>query len=441
MTFESKSVWAVLGLSFILKLCLNAFVPFAPDESYYWVWSHFLDLSYMDHPGMVAWLLAIGQIFSFIPHGERIPSIILGHLTLVVWILIANRLWSQTLTWRWLMSYLAIPFLGLGSLLVTPDVPVLFFWSLSFLFLMHWLRAPSTGLAILLGSSLGLGFCSKYHMVLFVLSFLIYVWREEPKFNQSHFYGVSLVIASGLVTSLPVIIWNFNNDWDSFRFQIRHGLGKSHWKPQWTSDYILGQFLLFSPLFWWLYLKGSKFLSLRLFFWMSFIPWIFFFFSSFRGAVQANWPIVSLAPALFLAIGAHQNWKLIKGIIVFYFFLATIVLSLWIFPWWEKAPDKLTEVHQIRALQAKVMPYQPLYGGSYQIASTLWYYSKKPVYKLRSMSRPDQFDYWEGSLPKESPYFVVREKNEPLPDWLIKSKAPSMVILDLGRYELVKVSP
>lgn len=441
MTFESKSIWAIMGLSLVLKLCLNAFVPFAPDESYYWVWSHFLDLSYMDHPGMVAWLFYLGKAFSFIPHGERIPTILMGHLTLLIWILIARDLWSQTLTWRWLISYLAIPFLGLGSLLVTPDVPVLFFWSLSFLLLLNWLAKPQPITSIFLGISLGLGFCSKYHMVLFVLGFLVFLWREKPKITKSHLTSSLLVFLSGLIACSPVLIWNFNNDFDSFRFQIRHGLGKDTWKPHWTSDYLLGQFLLFSPVFWWLYLKGSRFLSLRLFFWMSLVPWVFFFFSSFRGAVQANWPIVSLAPALFLVLAAHQNWKLIKGIVFFYLFAAAFVLSLWVYPWLEKAPDKLTEVHKIRALQSKVLPYQPLYGGSYQIASTLWYYSKRPVYKLRAMSRPDQFDYWEGSLPKESPFFVVREKNEPLPEWLQKLKAPNMVILDLGSYELVKVSP
>lgn len=439
MTFEAKSLWLIFGLSLALKLCLNVFIPFAPDESYYWVWTHFLQLSYLDHPGGVAWIFALGKIFSWIPHGERIPSILLGHATLLIWIYIAKQLWSETLTWRWLMSYLAIPFLGLGSLLVTPDVPVLFFWSLSTLLLLKWLKTPGPICSALLGVSLGLGFCSKYHMVLFVLGFVFYCWREKPRLTRSHWLSFITIALFGLIASSPVLVWNYNNNWDSFRFQIKHGLGKDVWKPHWTSDYLLGQFLLFSPLFWWLYLKGSRFISLRLFFWLSFVPWVFFFLSSFRGAVQANWPIVSLAPALFLAIGAHQSWRWIKPVLFFYWALSALVLSAWIYPWIKQAPDKLMEVHLLRELQAKVMPYQPLYGGSYQIASTLWYYSKTPVYKLRAMSRPDQYDYWEGSLPTESPFYVVREKNEPLPEWLQKLKAPSMVILDLGPYELLKV--
>ncbi len=440
MTLEFKSIGLIWGLSLVFKLCLSSFVPFAPDEAYYWVWSHFLDLSYLDHPGMVAWLFYFGKVFYWIPHGERIPAILMGHLTILVWYLVGRKLWDETLSWRWLITYLAIPFLGLGSILVTPDVPVLFFWSLSFLFLLNWLEHPKLQTSLFLGTSLGLGFCSKYHMVLFVLGFLVYVWRERPRLTKQHWQGAFLIVLAGSIASSPVLIWNFKNDWDSFRFQLNHGFGRSVWKPHWTGDYLAGQILLLSPLLWWLYLKSYRFHSLRLFFWMSAVPWIFFFVSSFRGAVQANWPIVSLAPALFLVIAAHRNWNFLKGVIVFYWLAAAVVVSLWVYPWAKEAPDKLTEIHSLRDAIPKVMPYQPLYGGSYQIASTLWYYSGRPVFKLRAMSRADQFDYWGESLPKENPFFVMREKNEPLPDWLIKLKAPHMVILDLGRYELVKVN-
>lgn len=440
MTLESKSIWLIWGLSLVFKICLSSFVPLAPDEAYYWVWSHHLSLSYLDHPGMVAWLFYLGQFFSFIPHGERLPTILMGHLTLLVWIFICRRLWTENLTWRWLITYLGIPFLGLGSILVTPDVPVLFFWSLSFLLLLHWLEEPKTQTSIFLGLSLGLGFCSKYHMVLFVLGFLVYLWREKPKLSKNHGQGFAIVFLFGLVASSPVLIWNYQNHWESFKFQINHGLGKNDWKPHWTGDYLLGQLLLLSPVLWWLYFKAYRFRSLRLYFWISAVPWFFFFLSSFRGAVQANWPIVSLAPALILAVASHKSWKLLKSVVFFYLLCSTLVLSLWVYPWLQQAPDKLTEVHALRESMVKALPYQPLYGGSYQIASILWYYSGRPVYKLRSMSRRDQFDYMNESLPQEDPFFVLREKNEPLPDWLRKLKAPSMVILDLGRYEVVKVS-
>lgn len=439
MNLESKSLWMILGLSLVLKLCLNAFIPLAPDEAYYWTWSFYPALSYLDHPGMVGWLFYLGNFFNFIPYGVRIPNILLGHLTLLVWIIIVRKLWSPELTWRFLLLYLAIPFLGLGSILVTPDVPVLFFWSLSFLFLLYWLKNPSLLISLLLGLCLGLGFCSKYHMVLFVLSFGIFVWREKPTLTRQHLLSFVPIFLLGLIASMPVLIWNFQNDWASFRFQINHGLGRSEWRPHWTGDYLAGQFLLFSPVLWFLYLKGARYRSLRLFFWMSLVPWVFFFLSSFRGAVQANWPIVSLAPALILATGAHQSWRLLKIVIGIYLAAAGVVLSLWIYPWAKDAPDKLTEVHQIREAMTKVLPYQPLYGGSYQIASVLWYYSGKPVFKVREMSRVDEFDRRAGSTPNESHFFVMREKNEPLPVWLTKLNAKSLIIMDLGRYELVRV--
>lgn len=440
MTFDSKSVWVLWLIALALKLSLSTFLPFAPDESYYWVWSHHLSLSYMDHPGMVAWLLWLGRFFSWIPHGERIPSLLLGHGTLLVWIFIIKNLWHDQLTWRWVSCYLAIPFLGLGSILVTPDVPVLFFFSTSFLFLMHWLKNPSIGLSLMLGTSLGLGFCSKYHIVLFPLSFLAFCLFEKPKLTRAHFRGGGFVVLFGILFCLPVLVWNFQNDWASFRFQFRHGFSGGGWKPNWTLEYLIGQFLVFSPVLWWLYLKGVRFQSLRIFFWFSAVPWIFFFYTSFKSSVEANWPILSLAPALVLALAAHQSWLSIKVQIGLYLGISLGVVSLWIYPWTESATDKLTEVHQIRKSLPAILPYQPLYGGSYQIASTLWYYSGKPTYKVQDMSRPDHYDYWLQSLPTASIFFILREKDESLPGWLLKRKAVTTLIESYGRFELVKVN-
>jgi hypothetical protein len=48
--------WAVaaLGALTLLRLAIAAWVPLAPDETYYWVWSRALAPGYPDHPPMVA---------------------------------------------------------------------------------------------------------------------------------------------------------------------------------------------------------------------------------------------------------------------------------------------------------------------------------------------------------------------------------------------------
>lgn len=427
-------------LTLFIKIGLSTLLPLAPDEAYYWVWSQHLQLSYFDHPGMVAWLLSLGSIFSFLPHGERIPAILLNHSLLLIWWLILQRLWTADLTRKWLLLVVASPFLGLGSILVTPDSPVLFFISLSLLFFIRQQSSRQWYWSLALGLSLGLGFCSKYHIVLLALSLLAYVALEK-RWKTIKPQDWLLVILGGLVGCAPVLLWNFQNDFMSFKFQLNHGLGKDTWQPHWTSDYILGQILIFFPSLLFLFAKGFRYQKLRLFFWVALIPWIFFFLSSFRGAVQGNWPIVAYHAALVLVVGASQSWKHFKGLIAFWLVAELIIVSQWIYPWWATAPDKLQEVHNIRSTIEPLKAYRPLYGGSYQISSILWYYSGEPVYKLRQMSRFDFFDQIDGSLPTASWFYVLRTTGERLPDWLQKQNPKVKIILEFPEYELIEVHP
>lgn len=427
-------------LTLVVKVGLSTLMPLAPDEAYYWVWSQAPQLSYFDHPGMVAWLFRLGQVFSFLPQGERIPAIFLNHSLLIIWYFILRSLWNDVLTKRWLILVVASPALGIGSILVTPDSPVLFFVSLSILFFIQLERTLRWYWAALLGLSLGLGFCSKYHIVLLALSFLAYV-TTEGRWSRFNWRLIGITIGAGLAGCAPVLVWNYLNDFASFRFQLNHGLGAKAWNPSWTADYLVGQLLVFFPSFLFLFLKGGQFRQLRLFFWVGSIPWLFFFFSSLRGSVEANWPMVGYHAAMVLVVASAKSWNHLKAVTALWLALGAIALPLWIWPLWESGPDKLTEVHQIRSHIEDLRAYQPLYGGSYQIASELWYYSGQPVYKLNSMSRPDYFDHLAGSKPTRPQFFVFREINEPLPKWLSDENPHVAVVQTFDRYEVVEVHP
>lgn len=435
-------IWfaAFWTITLFLKIGLSLLLPLAPDEAYYWVWSLQPQLSYFDHPGMVAWLLRLGASFGGLPQGERIPAIILNHSLLLVWFQILRRTWTLDLTKKWMIIVLASPFLGIGSILVTPDSPVLFFVSFATYFFLEQQRTGRWWWSLLLGLSLGLGFCSKYHIVLLPISFVLYLTFER-RWRSVRAQDWLLLIGGGLVGCAPVLLWNAQNDFMSFRFQLNHGLGKSEWQPHWTSDYLVGQILIFFPGLLYLFLKGWRFQKLRLFFWIAAVPWVFFFFSSFRGAVQGNWPIVAYHAALVLVIASHRSWRALRYLIAFWFVAELLVVSQWIYPWWSTAPDKLREVHEIRSHIEETRGYRPLFGGSYQIASILRYYSGEPLSKLRGMSRFDYFDQLEESLPREPVFYVLRTTNERLPDWLENQNPKVRVLFAYPDYDLIEVRP
>lgn len=161
--------WIFFWLFMLLaKMVIAYFLPLASDESYYWVWSHHLQLSYFDHPPFVAWLFKLGHPFESFGHWVRLPAVIMGHLTLLMWCLFLKARFDNLKIKSWLELVFFSPLLGYGALIVTPDIPLLFFWSLGLISLVQLVETRKLRWYLILGLALGLGFSSKYHMALFV---------------------------------------------------------------------------------------------------------------------------------------------------------------------------------------------------------------------------------------------------------------------------------
>src|SRR5438128_864494 len=88
---------------------------------------------------MVSWLFWLGQWTDFAAQAIRIPAVILAHCTLLVWYKILRPHLNDEQMKFWLVFVLLSPFLGAGSLIVTPDLPLVFFWSLALLTLQQLL--------------------------------------------------------------------------------------------------------------------------------------------------------------------------------------------------------------------------------------------------------------------------------------------------------------
>lgn len=192
-----NSILRIWWISLIFKLVLAAIIPLCPDEAYYWVWSKHLQLSYYDHPGMIAWLFKVGSLFEFLGNGVRWPIVILGHLTVLIWVKILNNIFNHETSKQWLWLSLSSPLLGFGSIIATPDVPVVFFWSVSVFLFLELERNPSWKSFALLGSALGLGFCAKYHIVLFPVLVFFYIFLEK-KFHLLRFKNILIAVLFGL---------------------------------------------------------------------------------------------------------------------------------------------------------------------------------------------------------------------------------------------------
>lgn len=411
-----KKIWLY---SLFVKVVIAILMPLGPDESYYWLWGHHVQLGYFDHPAMVGWLFWLGRFLEPYGHACRLPAVLMGHITLWIWILILKKFFSEDRLRSWTWLALSSPIIGFGSLIVTPDIPLVFFWSLAIYAFMEGLEKNRWRDYLLLGASLGLGFCSKYVIVLFVPIVIVYLLVEK-KWRLLDPKKIAGTIVVGLIFCSPVLIWNYQNDFASFRFQLSHGLNEPDpYEFRWTWNYVLAQVLILFPLVFYRAFKSRLEGLSRFLYYAAWGPLIFFLGTSFRAIVEANWPLTAY-PAFFALAAAETNHKQTTKITSrFWFGFYILIFASLMIPNFI-IYDKLREPFRYNVLAPLAQKYQPLYAGTHQMAASIWYINKKPIYKLRAMGRFDFFDEQPESLPHTEKFYLVKEDYSPPPDWVVQ---------------------
>lgn len=442
-----KSFYQIWLIALVVKIVLAIWLPFSNDEAYYWVWGHHPQWSYFDHPPFVGWLMWVGTFFENFGNAARLPGVLLGHFTLLIWNQILKPFLREETSPYWLFFVLLSPFLGIGSLIITPDVPLLFFWSLALLFLLRLLKRPSAFNYAMLGASLGLGFCSKYMIVLFVPIALAWIfWSKE--WRKVRWSLVPLTIAIGLLFCTPVLYWNAQNEWASFRFQLDHGFNDKNWSWRLPLEYAGGQILILFPTVVWLALRRKEPREASFLHFFGWLPLAFFLYSSFKAPVEANWPIMA-HPALlalaFLNAAGSKSSKVLRATLAIWVFAHALVLSEVALKWVPIDPKQLktSELTRFDVFLPMVEQHENVYLGSYQAAAAVSYKLRKQHYKLGGMNRRDFYDFVDSSFPSNgSTFWVGSEIYQPLPEWISEKNYQLSNVIPLSDdFKMIEVKP
>ncbi len=259
----SAWAWALLGAT-LLRLLLAAFVPLAPDEAYYWVWSHDLQPGYLDHPPMVAlWIRAGTALLGETPLGIRL----LGPLSVALGSVLLARAAAALFPDRpgsgpWAAALLnATLALGVGAVVMTPDTPLLFFWTLALWALARLHRDGNANWWLVVGLAAGLALASKYTAVLLGLGVLLWLLLSPPARRWLACWQLWAGGALALALFAPVVAWNAANDWASFAKQGGRagGVEAAGGGPglRYLGELIVGQIGLATPLVFALCIAGT----------------------------------------------------------------------------------------------------------------------------------------------------------------------------------------
>ena len=226
---QLSSVFWILLLGLVFRTIIAFWLPPGYDEGYYYLYTQHLDWSYFDHPVFVALTTGLGIWITGIvsPFTLRIGTLILYTASLLLMYLTSARLFNVKAAKITLILTSIIPIFQIGFGVVTlPDSPLIFFWSATlccavyeFFPLADKSYVPSYRLSIL-GILIGFACLSKYHGFFLGFSLVAFCVSSKPhrRALASPWTGLGLILF--ILTLFPLILWNFQHDWASFRFQF-----------------------------------------------------------------------------------------------------------------------------------------------------------------------------------------------------------------------------
>jgi len=212
-------IWVVF-----LHVLFNQSLQLHYDEAYYWVWSKNLDLSYYDHPPMIAYLIRLTTLFSDKEFFVRLAAVICSTTTIIMMYKTALRMFGQKAGDITVILALAWPILEGTFFITTIDSPLLMFWSITLYCVVRGFIENQRCFVYLSGVFLGFALLSKYTAILILPGIFIYLLLTPAKRKLLWNPDTYLALLLAIIVFSPVIYWNYQHEWISFAFQFKHGI-------------------------------------------------------------------------------------------------------------------------------------------------------------------------------------------------------------------------
>jgi dolichol-phosphate mannosyltransferase len=232
-TLGSGVGWRALAVSLIvcaalLRLIYSGQVELLPEEAYYWNYSRHLDIGYLDHPPMVAWLIRLGtSLFGNTELGIRFGAMCSAVVASYFVFRLTRNLFDEVTAWAALVLMQLLPFFFFSGFLMTPDAPLTAAWAALLYFLERALLAERASAWLWAGVCLGLGLLSKYTIAMLVPAMLAFmIWDAQAR-HWLRSWAPYAAGVLGLVIFSPVIFWNATHEWASFAFQTSRRLAEA----------------------------------------------------------------------------------------------------------------------------------------------------------------------------------------------------------------------
>jgi dolichol-phosphate mannosyltransferase len=211
---------AVLVYAVLLRLVYLGVPELLFEEAYYWNYAKHLDIGYLDHPLMVAWIIRpFVALMGNTEFAVRAGAFLCWLVTAWFSYRLARDVLGQAAAYRALTIVAVLPVFFFFGAFMSPDAPLAACWSAAIYFTYRIVIKEEPRAWLGLGVAIGLGMISKYTVVLLGAAIVLFVLIDRPtrKWLVRPEPYIAALIA--LVLFSPVIVWNWQQDWASFSFQ------------------------------------------------------------------------------------------------------------------------------------------------------------------------------------------------------------------------------
>lgn len=420
-----------------VRLVMAAVIAPFPDETYYWEWSRRLAGGFFDHPPAIAVAIRGGtMLFGDSPFGIRSVPVLLGLAAVLAALALARRIAGDGAALRASVLLACLPLAGAGLVLATPDAPLLCFSAIALLAIVRAVGADATPRAAftwwaIAGLACGAAMSSKYTAVLLPATVVVALGIVPQLRRKFATPGPYVAVALASLVMIPVLRWNAQHDWLSFRFQLSHGLGPVGGTGiKREGDLLGGQLGLVTPILFVMLaiavaraLRSSGDAISRLLAIVATLTFAFFMYSTWRRPAEANWPAPAYIPAIVLLVASEGSLAWRRWLAAGCALGALITAATYLQAAHPMLPiaarkDPMARNAGFRELAAHVADLRDSLGEEvvpayrsfvaaqkYQDASELayWLPGHPEIFSINAGYRPNQYDLWPTLRDSASP--------------------------------------
>jgi 4-amino-4-deoxy-L-arabinose transferase-like glycosyltransferase len=222
LTLRKQQRIILFSLLFIvvLRFAFIGLMGLMPQDAYYYFYSEHPALSYYDHPPAIAYCL---RLFTFL-FGKKVfvlklADFVITSFSVLAFYKLASCFLSVRGARKALLLFLSTFMVTILSLISTPDTPLILCWTLSLLALYRAVFGGKKWYWLWTGLAMGLAFDSKYTAIFLPAGALLFLLLSNTHRRQLLSAWPWLGAIVFILAISPVIIWNMENGFASFKFQ------------------------------------------------------------------------------------------------------------------------------------------------------------------------------------------------------------------------------